>query len=120
MQTRNGGPDELHLERYVEALSDQQSGLTYAALSGSRKQSVIDAERMFSPDLAAFMKRKGYEYEGKFVEVICNWRRSCDERGLTELQRCKFNYQFLNLVLDDLMPWHVDCCGDLSLLEVNR
>ena len=36
--------------------SDPSSGLTYPALSGSRKQSVVDAERLFSPDLAAFMR----------------------------------------------------------------
>ena len=30
----------------MEALSDASSGLTYPALSGTRKQSVIDAERL--------------------------------------------------------------------------
>ena len=118
-QTRNGGPSKLKLERYVEALSDASSGLTYPALSGTRKQSVIDAERLFSPDLAAFMRNKGYVYEAKYIETIWNWRRACDERGLSELQRCKFNYQFLNLILDDLMPWHTQTY-DFSKLEVNR
>jgi hypothetical protein len=93
-QTRDGGPSKLKLERYVEALSDASSGLTYPALSGSRKQSVIDAERLFSPDLATFMQKKGYLYEAKYIETVWNWRRACDERGLSELQRCKFNYHF--------------------------
>ena len=44
MSTRAGGPDDLHLEYYVEALSDESSGLTYPALVGLRKQSVQDAE----------------------------------------------------------------------------
>ena len=56
--TRNGGPNELCLERNVEALSDSTSGLTYPALTGSRKQSVVDAERLFSPSLAKFMEKK--------------------------------------------------------------
>ena len=100
--TRNGGPNELCLERYVEALSDSTSGLTYPALTGSRKQSVVDAERLFSPSLAKFMEKRGYDFEANYIRVIWNWRRSCDERGLTELQRCRFNYQMLNYVLDDL------------------
>ena len=103
----------------MEALSDPSSGLTYPALTGARKQSVVDAERLFSPDLAAFMHKKGYQYETKYIETVCNWRRACDERGLSELQRCKFNYQFLNFLLDELMPWHNDIY-DFSTLEVNR
>ena len=119
MHTRNGGPDELHLEHFVEALSDPTSGLTYSALSGSRKQSVIDAERLFDPALTKFMERNNHTYEAKYTEVIWNWRRACDERGLSELTRCKFNHQFLNLILDELLPWHMHYY-DLSLLQINR
>ena len=52
-------PSDLKLERFVEALSDPSSDLTYPALVGSRKQSVIDAERFFGPNLAKFMQDKG-------------------------------------------------------------
>ena len=107
------------MERFVEALSDPSSDLTYPALVGSRKQSVIDAERFFSPNLAKFMQDKGYEYEAKYIKTIWNWRRACDERGLSECTRSRFNYKFLNLLLDELMPWHTETY-DFSLLEVNR
>ena len=107
------------MERYVEALSDPSSGLTYPALTGARKQSVVDAERLFSPKLAAFMYRKGYVYEAKYIDTIWNWRRACDERGLSELDRSHFNHEFLNLILDELIPWHRESY-DFSLLEVNR
>lgn len=117
--TRSGGPDQIQLERFVEALSEPSSGLTYPALTGSRKQSVIDAERFFSPDLAEFMKGRGYTYEARFIQTIWNWREACDKRGLSALQRSKFNYNFLNMILDDLMPWHRNSY-DFSLLEVNR
>lgn len=117
--TKSGGPDKLQLERFVEALSDPSSGLMYPALTGARKQSVVDAERLFNPDLTAFMKQKGYEYEARYTEIIWNWRRSCDERGLSELQQCRFNYQFLNLILEELMSWYKQQY-DFSLLEVNR
>ena len=107
------------LERYVEALSDETSGLTYPVLIGSRKQFVLDAERLFSPLLADFMEKKGYTFEAKYIQVIWNWRRSCDERGLSDLQRCQFNYELLNYILDELIPWH-GTLYDLSTLEVTR
>ena len=38
----------MQLERFEEALHDPTTGLTYTALSGIRKQSVEDVERLFS------------------------------------------------------------------------
>ena len=109
----------LQLERYVEALEDSTSGLTYAALTGQRKQSVSDVERLFGSDLLAFMKKKEYVAETEYIQAILGWRKACDERGLSELERCRYNYKFLNYLLDELMPWH-RTSYDFSLLEVNR
>ena len=109
----------MRLERFVEALSDPSSNLTYFALSGARKQSVQDAERLLSPEMAEFMEKKGYAREAAYVRAIANWRRSCDQRGLSDLERCRFNYQLLHYILDDLMPWHTQIY-DFSLLEINR
>jgi len=69
----------LLLERYVEALDDPASGLTYPALTGALKQSVVDAERLFSPDLEKFMIDKGYQFEATYIRTIWNWRRAGDE-----------------------------------------
>lgn len=100
-------------------MNDESTNLTYTALTGQRKQSVADAERMFNPEVAKFMKSKGYAYEAKYIQIIWDWRRACDQRGLTELQRCRFNYRFLDMVLDELIPWNKQIY-DMSLLEVNR
>ena len=116
--TRSGGPSKLKLKQYAEALSDPSSGLTYPAFVGSQKQSVVDAERLFNPKLAAFMEKKGYTFEANYISVI-NWHRASDERGLSSLQRSRFNYKLLNLILEDLMPWYKDSY-DFSHLEVNR
>ena len=117
--TRSGGPSKLKLEQYTEALSDPSSGLTYPSFVGSRKQSVVDAERLFSPKLAAFMEKKGYTFEANYIRIIWNWHRASDERGLTSLRRSRFNYKLLDLILENLMPWYEDSY-DFSLLEVNR
>ena len=109
----------MKLERYAEALRDTTSGLTYPALIGLRKQSMIDVERLFSPELSGFMRNKGYDVEAKYIETVFNWRRASDERGLSSLQCSKYNYNFLNVILDELMPWHKESY-DFALLEVNR
>ena len=117
--TRNGGPNDIQLQRYVEAMDHEGSGLTYPALVGLRKQSVEDAERMFSSTLLKFMEDKGYACEANYIRAVLGWRRACDERGLSELVRCRLNYRMLNYVLKELMPWY-EQTYDFSLLEVNR
>ena len=67
-----------------------------------------------------FMRRKGYSCEEKYIETVLNWRRASDERGLSELQRSRFNYQMLNYLLKELIPWLDYQKYDLSTLEVNK
>ena len=100
-------------------MKSSDAGLTYPVLIGSRKQSVEDAERMFSSSLLKFMESKGYQYEVEYISAVLGWREACDMRGISQLQRCKKNYQMLNFVLKELMPWATDSY-DFSCLEVNR
>lgn len=65
------------------------------------------------------MESHNYENEAKYVQAIRNWRCACDERGLSSLQCCKYNYELLQLILNEIMPWHKENY-DFSLLEVNR
>ena len=92
--------------------------MTYTALSRIRKQSVSDVEQLFSPQLGEYMHKKGYTFEAEYVTTIRNWRRLHDERGLTQLERCKYNYQMLNFILTELLPWHKSTY-DFSTMEVN-
>ena len=98
--TQSGGPTKINLHSFKEAYKDPATGLSRAVLTGERKQSVIDAECFFGPNVAEFMREKRYQYELKY---IWNWKRACDHRGLSELQHCHFNYKFLNLILDELI-----------------
>ena len=119
ISTREGRNKDIQLQRFEEALKDSKSGLTYTALTGARKQSVSDSERLFSSSLCQWFRNKGYRPEADYVEVVHNWHQAGDERGLTEEERSSFNYGMLNFLLDGLMPWH-KTNYDLSLLEVNR
>jgi len=82
---------------------------------------VEDVERLFGDSLVKWMDAKGYRKEAEHLRVVHNWRRACDERGITSAQRSEYNTNFLNYLLDDLMPWHQQAgLRDFSLLEVNR
>ena len=71
-----GGPCEIHLERFEEALHDFAAGLTYSALSGIRRQSVEDVERLFGQIVIAWMKNKGYQNEAR-VSPVCTQLETC-------------------------------------------
>ncbi len=79
---------------------DPNTGLTFAALTGERKQSVVDAERMMSYLVAKFLSENGYEKEGEFVNIVAGWHEAADGRGLSEFERCRKNYAMLNMILD--------------------
>ena len=109
----------MRLERFVEALKDPNTGLTYLALTGVRMQSVQDVERLFGPGVIEFMQKNEYVTEAKFLSVIRNWRRAIDERGLDEAERQRFLQEFKTFICEDLMPWYSKGMKDFSLLEVN-
>ena len=88
--------------------------MTYPALVRTRKQSVEDAETLFSPSLLKFMEKKGYKYEAKYIGAVLGWREACDKCGLTELERCRRNCA-AEPYTGRMMPWS----NDFSLFEVN-
>lgn len=107
------------MERFVQALEDSSSGLTYTALTGVRKQSVEDVERLFGPGVISFMDKHQYHSEAKYLKTVRNWRRAIDERGLTEQQRRQFRDDFMTFILDEWIPWKKKGY-DFSTLEVTR
>lgn len=110
----------MQLERFDEAARDESTRLTYTALSGERKQSVEDVERLFSQEMVDWMETKGYSCEAEYLRAVRGWRQACNERGLSSMECSQLNKQFLDYILDDLMPWHRDAnTNDFSLLEVN-
>ena len=114
-----GGPEGMNLQGFDDAMMDSRTGLTHAALTGERKQSVGDAERMLSFLVAKFLREHGCVREANYVDIVAGWHEAADGRGLTELQRSKRNYAMLNLILDEWMPWHREN-SDLSTIDVNR
>ncbi len=107
----------MKLECFDEALKDGSTGLTVAAVTGVRKQSVGDAEKLFGSKVMRWMSDKGYSEEAKLTKVVLNWHRASDERGLSDLARSRYDYAMLNYILDDLMPWHKENYDFSSYLD---
>ena len=117
--TRNANYQELDLDAFDAAMRDHRTGLTLAALIGARKQSVKDAELLLSFKVASFMEDKGHAVNAAFVRTVACWHEASDGRGLTQLQRCRYNYHMLQYLLDELMPFHRQQY-DFKILDVNR
>ena len=95
------------------------SGLAYSAPTGSRMQSVVDAECFFNTKLSALMQDKGYDYEAKFIQKFGTVNEDVMNVTTANLPQSKFNYEMLNMILDELMLWHKTHMT-FSLLEVKR
>ena len=117
--TRKGNCKELDYAAFDAVLRDPKSGLTHAALIGERKQSLLDAERLLSYHVVESLQRQGYKTEAEYVKVVVNWHNATDGRGLSQLERCKYNYEMLNYIVEEWMPWYKDSY-DFSLIDINR
>ena len=67
---RRGAAGDIGLEKFVEALKDPSTGLTYPALTGVQKQSVEDVERLFGEGVINFMEQKKYKNEATYLRRV--------------------------------------------------
>ncbi len=116
---RKGHIPNVDVQAFVKAMHDPNTGLTYTALTGKRKQSVGDAEKLLSPAVGKWLRANSFLSEARFVEVVSNWHKASDGRGLSEAEREKNNLAMLDYLLEDWMPWFRDE-RDYSTLDVNR
>ena len=120
---RTCGPQPVQLERFKEASDNKDTGLTFSALTGADKQSIVDAEKLISPAVLHFMKDKGYDEKSRLVEACLDWHKATDERGLSQDQRQKCNMKTLQFIHEELTPWYSTDSStglDYSTLEVIR
>ena len=116
---RDGGYTAFDYEAFADVLADPLSGLTHAALVGKRRQSVKDAERLLSYNVVRSLERLGKNEEAAFIRIIAQWHEASDGRGLSQLERCRYNYQIFNFILEEWMPWYM-VCYDFSTIDINR
>lgn len=116
---RSGSIPGINMKAFADALNDPKSGLTYEALTGKNKQSIPDCERMFSIGVLKYMKRHGHVAEAHLVQMVLDWHKAFDGRGITTQQRVLNCKRVLSWLLEDWMPWHSNN-PDFSTLDINR
>lgn len=94
------------------------TGLTYTALTGKKKQSVSDPEKLLSTAVANWCKENGFPEERRVTEIIANWHKASDGRGLDEETRRRYNLAMLDFILEGWMHWYISKVS-LTDLEVN-
>lgn len=78
-----------------------------------------DAEHLFGEGVVNFLRSKDYSYKSRYISMVHNWRKACDERGLPDEERRLYNSELMDFIPHELMPWHRSPgMSDLSLLEV--
>lgn len=68
--TRECRYQALDSEAVDKAMLDPMTGLSHAALTGQRPQSVEDAEKLLSYHVAASMQRNDFNFEAEYVGII--------------------------------------------------
>jgi len=109
---------KLRESAFATALLDPLSGLTHAALTGARKQSVRDAEVLLSYSVAESMKRHGFVFESDYIKLIAQWHEASDGRGLSDVQRSNFNAEMFRFLMEELIPGQTNCYN-FCLLDIN-
>ncbi|KAK3741752.1 hypothetical protein QZH41_000568 [Actinostola sp. cb2023] len=74
--TREGGPDDIDVTAFDEAMRDPNTGLTHAALTGEPKQSVVDAERMLSILVGRYLRDHGHDREAEYGYTVAGWHEA--------------------------------------------
>ena len=116
---RMGQFPKVDLSIVVQTMHACHTGLIYTALPGNRKQSISDVETLYSRAVANWCKDNGFPEEVRVAEIIANWHKASDGRGLDEETRKKYNLAMLDFLLEDWMPWYQEN-KDYSTLDPNR
>lgn len=75
-------------EAWKKAAESERTQLNVAIVTECiDKQSVPFAKRMFTEDVELYMKRNGYDIEGRFVYLIRRWFEAKDCAGISALER---------------------------------
>lgn len=102
-------------EYFVSAIE-----VTCVALVGLQKQSVEDAERLVSPQVAQFMEVHADDITATHFQMLSDLHEANDSRGKSEEWRRFANQSVLKYIVEDYMPWPCDggIC-DVSLIDIN-
>ena len=87
----NKGIDNVSYEAFIRVSDTNHDVLPRAIVEDKMdRQNCLISQRFFSEEVQEILTENGDLSEAKFVKLIRNWFRACDERGLTVTERLKF------------------------------
>ena len=87
----NKGIDNVSYEAFIRVSDVNHDVLPRAIVEDKMdRQNCLISQRFFSEDVQKILTENGDNSEANFVELIRNWFRACDERGMSVNDRLKF------------------------------
>ena len=87
------GYDFCKMEHFLELCSEKQDILSRSVVEDrADPQNVFMAIRFFSLPVQCYMLSKGYAETAHFIQLIRNWFRACNERGIKADERVEYWY----------------------------
>lgn len=114
MHICKGGYDFCSGEHFVQLCNERPDILSRSVVVDKvDPQNVFTAMRFFGHQVENFMHENGHADTAEFIQLVRNWHRACDERGLKADKRVEYLYNmhsFLTKGIDfDVFP-AVTCC----------
>ena len=113
----NKGFDNVSTEAFIEVSNMDHDVLPRAVVELKLdRQNCVLSQRCFSEDVQKILTRCNYVSEAKFVNLVWNWYKACDERGMAVNERLTNLYKMYEY-LSSLMsmnhypPMKTHICG---------
>ena len=113
----NKGLDHVSTEAFIEVSDIDHDVLPRAVVELKLgRQNCLLSQRFFSEDVQKILTRCNYVSEAKFVHLIQNWYKACDERGMAvndRLTNLYKMYEYLSslIYLNNYPPMKTHICG---------
>ena len=113
----NKGFDNVSTQAFID-VSDMDHDVLPRAVVELKldRQNCLLSQRFFSEDVQKILTRCNYVSEAKFVQLVRNWYKACDERGMTVNDRLTNLYQMYEylsslMYLNHYPPIKTHICG---------
>ena len=95
--------DFCKMDHYIELGHDQPDILSQSVvLHRLDPMTVYMAVRFFWKPVQEWRESKGYHNTAGFVQLVQNWNRACDERGMAADERVKHMYNIYSFLTDGI------------------
>ena len=102
----NKGFDDVSTQAFIEVSNMDHDVLSRAVVELKLdRQNCLLFQRFFSEDVQKILTRCNYVSEAKFVKLVWNWYKACDERGMAVNERLTNLYKMYEY-LSNLMSEH--------------